>query len=298
MERVEYQGWRNCFRLATGLVDLIITGDVGPRIIRLGFVGAENEFKEFDRMLGLTGGDEWRIYGGHRLWHAPEVMPRTYFPDNHPVDVRDHGDFVRVTAPTETTTGIQKELDLRLDDRTAHVHIVHRLRNMGPWPIELAPWALSVMAPGGVAIIPLPQEDEGLLPSSVVSIWPYTRMSDPRWVWGDRYILLSQTPGASTRQKTGIHATSGWAAYARNDHLFVKRFHYQPSASYPDFGCTVETYTDGEMLELETLAPLARIAPGDSVEHTEDWYLLRDVPPVRTEGDVVEHVEPLVATLN
>ena len=29
---------------------------------------------------GKTGGSEWHIYGGHRLWHAPEVMPRTYYP--------------------------------------------------------------------------------------------------------------------------------------------------------------------------------------------------------------------------
>ena len=29
-------------------------------------------FKEYDEQMGKTGGDEWRIYGGHRLWIAPE----------------------------------------------------------------------------------------------------------------------------------------------------------------------------------------------------------------------------------
>ena len=49
---------------------MIATTDVGPRIIRFGFVGEENEFKEYEDTTGQVGGDEWRIYGGHRLWHA------------------------------------------------------------------------------------------------------------------------------------------------------------------------------------------------------------------------------------
>ena len=88
MEKVEYKGWSNCVRLSNDLVDLIATTDVGPRIIRFGFVGGENEFKEYEDMMGQTGGDEWRTYGGHRLWHAPEVQPRTYFPDNAPISER------------------------------------------------------------------------------------------------------------------------------------------------------------------------------------------------------------------
>ena len=114
MERTNYRGWQNCYRISNGLVDLVVTADVGPRIIRFGFVGEENEFKEYDDMVGATGGAEWRIYGGHRLWHAPEARPRSYYPDNLPVELEEHAGFVRVVQPTETTTGIQKEIDIRL----------------------------------------------------------------------------------------------------------------------------------------------------------------------------------------
>ena len=34
--------------------------------------------------------------------------------------------------------------------------LTHRLTNVGQKPTDLAPWALTVMAPGGVEIIPLP----------------------------------------------------------------------------------------------------------------------------------------------
>ena len=46
MEKIAYRGWPNCYRLANGIVDLIVTGDVGPRIIRFGFAGDVNELKE------------------------------------------------------------------------------------------------------------------------------------------------------------------------------------------------------------------------------------------------------------
>ncbi|MCA9413161.1 MAG: hypothetical protein KC944_18250, partial [Candidatus Omnitrophica bacterium] len=60
MENVEYGGWANCVRLSNGTMELIATTDVGPRIIRCGFVGGENLFLESTDQLGKTGGEDWR----------------------------------------------------------------------------------------------------------------------------------------------------------------------------------------------------------------------------------------------
>ena len=84
---VPYKGWETCYRLANDKVELIVTGEVGPRVIRFGFLDAPNEFFENKKWLGKSGDDEWHNYGGHRLWHAPEEQPRTYAPDNDPVTV-------------------------------------------------------------------------------------------------------------------------------------------------------------------------------------------------------------------
>ncbi|MBU2563373.1 MAG: DUF4380 domain-containing protein, partial [Actinobacteria bacterium] len=90
-EKYKFGGWKNCIRMTNGEVEIIITTDVGPRIVRFGFVGDQNLFREFKQQQGKTGGDKWLIYGGHRLWHAPEVKPRTYFPDNNPVNYNWNG---------------------------------------------------------------------------------------------------------------------------------------------------------------------------------------------------------------
>ena len=294
---MDYHGWPNCYRLSNGLIDLIATTDIGPRIIRFGFVGEENEFKEYADTAGQVGGDEWRIYGGHRLWHAPEAKPRTYCPDNAPVRLEQHGDFVRLIQPPEATTGIQKEIDIRLPATDAHVEVTHRLRNTNLWPVELAPWALSVMAPAGTAIIPLPprrSHEESLLPGNTITLWAYTDMSDPRWHWGEKYVLLRQDPTSQRPQKVGAMACDGWAAYARAGHLFVKGFSYVEGAPYPDLGCSVEAFTNADMLELETLGPLVDLKPGAAVEHVEHWHLFRDVPAPRNDADVDRDVLALV----
>jgi len=297
IDKTSYKGWRNCYRVSNGFVDLIVTTDVGPRIIRFGFVGEENEFKEYDGMVGETGGAEWRIYGGHRLWHAPEARPRSYYPDNVPVAWEEHAGFVHVVQPTETTTGIQKEIDIRLSAREAHVEVTHRLRNANLWAVELAPWALSVMAPGGRAIIPLPpcaSHQESLLPTGVIALWAYTNMADRRWLWGKKYVMLGQDRTATAPQKAGFVVTDGWAAYARDGHLLVKKFSYLEGERYPDFGCSVEVFTDADMLELETLGPLVRLPPGGIAEHVEHWFLFRDVPVPSGENDVDSKLQPKI----
>lgn len=100
-------------------------------------------------MLGRTGDGEWLIYGGHRLWIAPEHDPSTFHPDNSPVTAEDHGNFVRVAMRVVLSTGIAKEMDISLDRATHCVQIVHRLRNQTSWNLELARWGVSAMASGG-----------------------------------------------------------------------------------------------------------------------------------------------------
>lgn len=289
MEKVAYRGWENCIRLSNGIIELLVTTDVGPRIIRFGFVGADNEFAEYEEWWGKTGGEEWRNYGGHRLWHAPEHQPRTYAPDNDPVAVEDHGAFVRFIQPVEASSGIQKEMDITLAPDTARVKIVHRLRNTTLWDLTLAPWALSVMAPGGTAIIPLPprgSHEGNLLPAGTLALWPYTDLADPRWTWGTAYVLLRQDPQATTPQKIGTMAHKGWIAYARNGHLFVTIVASQPGLPYPDLGSAVESFTNARMLEIETLGPLAVLAAGAAVEHVVEWALFDGVATPSCDADV------------
>ncbi len=75
----------------------------------------------------------------------------------------------------------------------------------------------------------------------------------------------------------------------------MKRFDYLEGRRYPDFGCSVEVFTDADMLELETLGPLVRLEPGMTVEHVEQWLLFRGVPLPSKDTDVDRHLLPKFA---
>lgn len=277
MERVSYGGWPDCVRLSNGVLELVATAAVGPRVLRFGFVGGQNLFREFEDQLGLTGGDDWRPYGGHRFWHAPEAKPRTFWPDNEPVEVHYDNGMLLLTQPLERSTGLQKQIEIELfSDR--QVNVVHRLINRNLWAVTLAPWALSVLAQGGRAIVPqepFKSHTENWLPARPLVLWTYTDMADPRWTWGSRYIQLRQDPGAQTFQKFGTANTRGWAAYVLGGEVFLKRYAFDPKATYADMGCNTEVFTNADMLELETLGPEVTLPPGGSVVHEEKWFLFK-----------------------
>jgi hypothetical protein len=279
-ETVEFGNWGRCARLASKSIELLVTLDFGPRIIRFGFIDGQNLLKESPEVIGAT--DEWVNYGGHRLWHAPEVKPRTYAPDNRPVTPVFEDGTLSVKPPPETENGIQKEMQIRLIAEN-EVKVLHRITNLNPWAVELAPWALSVMAPGGTAIIP--QEEykphtAELLPARPLVLWHYTDMTDPRFTWGRDYILLRQDPASETPQKFGVLNKKGAAAYLLNRDLFIKRFDPQAEARFPDYGCNTELFTNAAMLEVESLAPLQQIEPGGCATHTETWALTQLAHPV------------------
>jgi hypothetical protein len=91
-------------------------------------------------------------------------------------------------------------------------------------------------------------------------------------------------------------APDGWIGYARKGHLFVKHAGFVSGAAYPDFGCSLETFTNGEMLEIETLGPLGWIEPNGTAEHVEHWYLFSDVPVPQNDQDVATYILPKIGT--
>jgi hypothetical protein len=313
MDRVNFNGWPNCIRISNGTVELIATTDVGPRVIRYGFVGKDNEFFVDPTQSGKKNVDEWLAFGGHRLWLAPEAKPRSYHPDSKTVKAEMNGDTLRLIQPIESDNGVQKEMSITLSPTGSHVRLDHKLINHNQWDIDVAPWTLTVMAPGGKAIFPQepysPHPDIPDYPGQVIDkkfylsvrtlvLWSYTNMADPRWVFTRKYIVLNQDPKATNPQKLGLSNRQNWGAYLNRGHLFVKQNVYQEGATYPDHGCTFETFTNAAMLELEALGPMAKLAPnGGSCDHSEDWWLIDGVQADNTDASIDANVLPKVQSV-
>jgi hypothetical protein len=296
VDYVPFGGWPNNVRIANARAELIITLDVGPRVISYRTSDGENVFKNFDEQLGGTGETQWKSRGGHRFWLAPEDEVLSYIPDNAPVQHRVVSDFAveSSNAPTDQLP-IRKVLTVALDRDSTCVKVTHRAENHGGAPWQLATWGLSVMRPGGIEIIPQPplgEHPRDLLPTRTMTLWAFSDMTDPRWHWGRRFITLRQANGGPT--KIGLAHHEKWIAYHRGDSLFVKTIDYREGATYPDFACNFETFTNEEMLEVESLGPLVELAPGESIEHAEQWHLFDRVeaPPTENEDALASWITP------
>jgi hypothetical protein len=272
VEETSFATWDDCLQISNGEVELVATTGVGPRVISCGFADGENLFFTDEDQDPIPDAAPYTIHGGHRLWHAPEDEQRTYVPDNDPIEWAEIDGGVRLVRH-ESETGIRKELSVRLAADEPRVEVTHELENEGLWPVELAPWGITVMRPGGTAVVPFSAAEDGLQADRSLAFWPYTSPADDRLTLADGTVLVEQDPDGDGRLKVGATGRDEWAAYVREGTGFVKTFAYDEDATYPDRGSAVEIYTDDGVLELETLGPLAEVAPGDSAVHTETWHL-------------------------
>ena len=278
IKSTEYQNLQNCLEISSGDAKLIISTDVGPRILFYGFDGSENILGWHPEAEANTALGKWKPYGGHRLWRAPENMPLSYAPDNAPVEFTKEGEFsARLVPPLESATHLQKEMRVTLAASGTGVTIDHKITNHGDEETEIAAWALTIMRPGGEVIIPnepfRPYGPETLLPVRSMALWSYTDFTDPRWKFEKEQVRLRVDEKINTQQKIGVLNRQGWAGYEWKALSFVKRFDFVEDEVYPDMNSNMEVYTDGGFVEIETLSPLKKLKKAEAIQHTEVWEL-------------------------
>jgi hypothetical protein len=297
-EIISYRGWNNTLRLANEEVELLVTTDVGPRILVYRTQVGENVLKTFDEQLGLSGEQEWRIRGGHRLWLAPEDEMLSYHIDNSPANWRydNFSGEVVVESIQERPHRLRKTLGILSATHGSRVSLRHTIVNEGDQPITLAIWALTVMEPEGLEVIPQPplgEHPRDLLPNRGIVLWPYTDLADPRLTLGTKFWLLRQVADYPPI-KIGLAHRERWIAYVLSDTLFLKTFDQDPTLPYPDGGCNFETFANSEMLEIESLGPLVTLQPGETTNHNETWHLfpLTEQLEIQSEEALAEWITP------
>lgn len=216
---------------------------------------------------------DFHFRGGHRLWHAPESIPRTYIPDPVELTITDVAGGVLLEAPTEPGTGIRKRIEIRLAPDKPSVTLTHTLINDGLWAVVLAPWAITQFRLGGTVILPMPvgnADPAGLLHNRHFSFWPYARLNDPRLRLDDSVILF-KAEALLPPFKLGYFNPQGWLAYWLDGVLFRKTFGVHAGLPHPDNNCNAEMYCNDQFVELESLGPLTTLPPNASIDLVETW---------------------------
>lgn len=122
LKEIDFENYGKCVQLSNGVIDLVVTIDCGPRVVRFGFIGNENIlYNDLDRKFKVQNefmddyyseGAACYFYGGHRLWLAPERMPESYFPDNDPVIYALLPDGVTFSSAKQKNNDVQTRLEI------------------------------------------------------------------------------------------------------------------------------------------------------------------------------------------
>jgi hypothetical protein len=260
----------------------------GPRLVRLTLPDStDNLFAETPDIHWPTPWGEYHLRGGHRVAIAPEALELSYVPDNDGLLIEDVPDGVRLICPTESPTGLSKSIEIQLHPDRPALTVRHAVRNDRSEPIEIAAWAVTQLALGGIAVAPL--RTAPLCAASIMNrhqpdrqlvLWPYTSWEDERLFADDDYVWIDAQVQAE-EFKVGLLAR-GWLGYLRAGVFFLKRFDPQLGLPHADLNTNAQMYCSQSHIELETLAPLALLEPGESSVHLETWEIYRAeaVPPM------------------
>jgi len=260
--------------IKVGQLEMEFLEVAGPRIVALRYQDSGNLFAEVPTLTTNTPHGDFRYLGGHRLWHAPEAMPRTYIPDNNGCTYQRIDNGVCLTGKIEEMSGIQKKVNIQIDPTTNSVSLEHILVNHNAWDVKLAPWAITMFKLGGKVVIPTREsapETPGLLPDRKFILWPYAKINDPRLRLTDDRVELSAATGEPI--KFGTFDPAGWMSYTINGIEFIKTFGVYHDSELVDFGCNAECYCDEHFVELESLGPYVTIKPGQKTTWEENWVL-------------------------
>ncbi len=301
-----YKDYGEVVSISNGIIEAYVTVDVGPRIIRFGFIGGDNIMCDDRKGAGSRTDDEfeaffgkgkaWENMGGHRIWTSPESYPECYYPDTEKVKVTKTETGAIFTPKAEVGTLIQKELEIKMDSDDANMQVTMRITNLDEREKQFAIWGLSVCAKDGTLIIPMNDNDTGLLSNRKIVVWPYTDLSDKRIHYTNKYICLDQSVDAEKPIKLGFDLNKGAAYYCLGDNIFCKKIETNmPKGVYADGGCNFETYTNDVFIEVESLSEIKVVKPEKTVSHNEFWSLCKK--PCEVDFDDEASIDNLLSNI-
>ena len=281
-----YKEYGKCVVISNGEIEAYVTVDLGPRIIRFGFLGGKNIL--FDNRKAFTPktdkvytdyygeGKAWENFGGHRVWMTKETYPETYTPDDQPVKYTVTENGAVFEQPDDTKNGVKKMFEIKMDPDDANMQIKTTIKNISDKEKEFAVWCISVAAADGTLIIPMNTNDTGYLANRTISVWPYTDLSDSRLRFGKKYVTVKQDTNAKVPFKIGLDLNGGQVYYVNGNDVFCKKYeNNHPDGIYPDNGVSFETYTNNVMIEIENLSEVKKVASGEENTMVESWSLFK-----------------------
>jgi len=313
-----YKHYGKCVKLENDEIEVLVTAEVGPRIIYFAAKGGENLFFNDDNdanvdrspfLKELFGEEaEYHFYGGHRMWLAPQYQVHTESPDNEPCEVEIIGNAVTLTCPEAKVIGFISSMKVEIDDNKPEIKVTCSFTNTSDEPKKNAVWQITQCPNGGVGFYPflppfkmrkpfnemtLADFSQPILPSTSLVMF-LGSLADPRLKIDDDYITLSTSNEKQRPIKIGMPQKQGFAMFANKGYMLRFDFEHKPYGEYTDYSCSFESYTSPAFTEVEVLGELLEYKKGETISHTETISVMplkAEIPDLNDRAAVKAFVE-------
>jgi hypothetical protein len=277
--RVDYHGWKGCYRLANSTLEVIVVPAIG-RIMGLRRIGDDAgvlwENRELDGQLPQANSGTWANFGGEKSWPAPQSdWPRVMGHDWPPPAGFDASQFeasatdsgLMLKSQVDAAWGIQAVRQIELDFAGPVLRVRTEFHKVSGKPVRAAVWTIAQFMDPACVAIELP-------PNSKFS-GGYTNLikADPaELAVNGRLLTFVRHPHEFVKigSDAGKIVWVGAASVVRVESEIVPGEH-------PDGGCHVEVYTNPgaqKYVELESLGPLVDLEAGRTIEQTTTYTVM------------------------
>lgn len=249
------------YTIASGNANLGFDPHVGARIVSLEFDGFEF-LTGSEIMKGSYGSTFWPSPQSSWVWPPPEVL------DSRPYSFAAEGDTLRLVSGKDERTGLQVEKEFSAG-KGGRFNLQYIMINITDSVIEEAPWEITRVRKGGLLFFPVGDSSPG---KKYFDPAPVSVIDGVAW-----YKDGGRRP--SSNLLTTANGTEGWAAYALDGKLFLKKF--------PDVATEDVAPGEGEILfyvskeadyvEFEIQGKYKSLKPGELSTWRVEWIVV-DIP--------------------
>jgi hypothetical protein len=284
VERIEYKGWPDAWRVQNGACELIVVPAVS-RVMRLSLIGGSNVLWENPDLAGKTFPTDdatWHNIGGEKMWPTQQkdlfkkytghdAWPPPWPWDAGPSRAEPIANGVRLTLPHDQRFGAHAVREFTLDRQKPLVHVRQWIEKTEGEPAQMTVWTVCQVNAPMLSLLPSP--DGKYSDFDAHSNLMTTEAG---------YVALGRDEKKGL--KIGIPASgrNGWVASVfatpAQKIMLVLSHELVTNARYPDDGLQAELYTSPKdfayYTEMEMLSPLIELKAGERLEDDAVWQLV------------------------
>ena len=278
--RGPYHGWPDALTIRNGVVQATVVPAIG-RVMQFRYIGEAGVFWENRPMEGKLpdpSSPQWGNFGGDKSWPSPQddwekMTGRPWPPpaafDSMPNTAQMDGSAVILTSAVDPSYGIRTCRRIELSAGQPIMTIVTTYEKVKGDPVKVGVGVITQLRDPQRAFIV--RAAHSRFPRGYVQL-QFGPPHDLKVVDG----LISLLRGHDTESQIG---SDGSTLLWMNDRYVVRiESPRVEGAEYADQGSSVEIFTSQNPLayvELETFGPLQTLRPGQSVQRTNHYTLLR-----------------------